>query len=47
MNEVMQGILRSEDIVVRGGINRYVGMDRIYYDRVHGGHGFGERHSAG
>jgi hypothetical protein len=47
MDEVMQGVQGNVDIVIGGDMNGHVGCNRIDYDRVHRGYGYGERNKAG
>lgn len=51
MDEIIQGILGSEEFVIRGDTNGNMGKDTQDYDRVNGGlligmHGFGEKNEA-
>ena len=39
MDSEMQGVTRSERMVVAGDLNGHVGIDRAGYNNVHGGHG--------
>ena len=47
MDEVIQGIPGHEDVVIGGDMNGHVGSEKLEYERVHGGYGFGERNEAG
>ncbi|GMP25558.1 hypothetical protein CsSME_00002369 [Camellia sinensis var. sinensis] len=40
-------MLVGENLVIGGDFNGHVGIDKLGYDRVHGGYGFGDRNEAG
>ncbi|GMP25038.1 hypothetical protein CsSME_00002089 [Camellia sinensis var. sinensis] len=47
MDEILQEIPVGENLVIGGDFNGHVGIDKVGYERVHGGYGFGDRNEAG
>ncbi|KAL4142689.1 hypothetical protein QTP88_005099 [Uroleucon formosanum] len=47
MDEVKQGIPDYRDVVIGGDMNGQAGSEKVEYERVHGGYGFGERNEVG
>ena len=47
MDELIQEIPLGEKIYIGGDFNGHVGEDRVGYEIVHGGHGFGDRNDEG
>ena len=47
MDEILQEIPVGENLVIGGDFNGHVGIDKLGYERVHGGYGFGDRNDAG
>jgi hypothetical protein len=47
MDELIQEIPLGEKIYIGGDFNGHVGEDRVGYEIVHGGHGFGDRNDGG
>ena len=46
MDEILQEILVGENLVIDGDFNGHVGIDKLGYERVHGGYSFGDRNEA-
>ncbi|CAL5400242.1 unnamed protein product [Camellia sinensis] len=47
MDEILQEIPVGENLVIGGDFNGHVGIDKVGYERVHSGYGFGDRNEAG
>ena len=47
MDEILQEIPIGKNLVIGGDFNGHVGIDKLGYERVHGGYGFGARNEAG
>ena len=42
-DEILQEIPVGENLVIGGDFNGHVGIDKLGYERVHGGYGFSDR----
>ncbi|GMP23033.1 hypothetical protein CsSME_00000790 [Camellia sinensis var. sinensis] len=47
IDEILQEIPVGENLIIGGDFNGHVGIDKLGYERVHGGYGFGDRNEAG
>ncbi|GMP99055.1 hypothetical protein CsSME_00046690 [Camellia sinensis var. sinensis] len=47
MDAILQEIPAGENLVIGGDFNSHVGIDKLGYERVHDGYGFGDRNEAG
>ena len=47
MDEILQEIPVGENLVIGGDFNGHGGIDKLGYERVHGGYGFGDKNEAG
>jgi Reverse transcriptase (RNA-dependent DNA polymerase). len=47
MDELLREVPIDEKLYIGGDFNGHVGGDRVGYEMVHGGHGFGDRNASG
>ena len=47
MDAILLEIPVGENLVIGGDFNGHVGIDKLGYEKVHGGYGFGDRNEAG
>jgi len=47
LDEVIQSILQTEKLLIRGDFNGHIGRRGDGYETIHGGFGYGERNSGG